>query len=115
MKNGIDMALEPRDLLTGAEWLIAAGTLMTTLFLGVRKMYRTAKNVDDALTMVQSIKKQFEPNGGSSLHDKMLVLDKKIDENRVIASEAAESVHDIHERLGRLESLAMKRRHNDEG
>lgn len=105
MKSEIGMALEPRDLLTGAEWLIAGGTLMAATIVGIRKMYNVAKNVDTTLSLLDTVSKQLSPNGGNSLYDKVaLSLD--------MHTATSNDLKNIHSRLNRLEGIAMGR-HED--
>ena len=100
MKNGIEMAIEPRDLLTGAEWLVAGGTLMAATLVGIRKMYRVAKNVDSTLTLLDTVHKQLTPNGGNSLYDKVSL-------SLTMHEATNDDIKDIHKRLNRLEGIAM--------
>lgn len=87
---------------------------MTAIVLGIKKIYRTARNVEQSLVLIDSVNKQLNPNGGSSLHDKITMLDQKVDDNQRLAAQAVEDLRDVHERLGRLEAVAMNRRKSDE-
>ena len=95
------MAIEPRDFLTGAEWLIAGGTLMATTWIGIKKMYRVAKNVDTTLERIESVSAQLNPNGGNSLYDKVHQIAETQDQFKG-------DIEDIHGRLKRLEGYHMK-------
>jgi hypothetical protein len=98
--------MDPREILTGAEWLIAGGTLMATTWIGTKKLYRLAKNVDETLHKVDTVganlakldgmMSQLGPNDGNSLYDKV----HRIMETQAVNSEAISA---INGRLTRLE------------
>lgn len=115
MNNGIqEMAIDARDVLTGAEWFVAAGTLMTALVVGVRKVYRLARNVEESLDTVNKVSKQLEPNGGYSLYDKIAQLTDHVHANAERAKAVDEKVDDLSVRIRRLESYHMDKTEKQE-
>jgi len=115
--DGKGMPIDARDVLTTAEWFIAAGTLMTAIVVGVRKVYRLARNVEDTLNKLGKVEKLLMPNGGSSIHDRVARIEANTEANanraeaavqrlELLAAEHTslnESVRDIHNRLHSLE------------
>lgn len=97
------MAFDPRDLLTGAEWLVAGSALMTTVWLGVKKMYRVAKNVDETLDLMNKINTTLSPNGGGSMYDAVTRIHQKQDEFQG-------QIDEINTRLKRVEKYHLKPR-----
>ena len=95
------------DLQFGLEIAIAAGTVMTTLTIGVKKIYRVARNVEEALSTIKRVQNQVEPNGGNSLHDKVNKLTADVKENKMIADNVKETIRSIHNRLDTLEHSAL--------
>lgn len=84
---------------------------MATVWLGTKKIYRLAKNVEttmdrvnsvgDSLGKLDEVAAQLAPNGGNSLYDK---VGKIIDRQETFAQD----ISSIHNRLDRLESLHMQ-------
>jgi len=107
--DGKGMAIDARDVLTTAEWFIAAGTLMTAIAVGIRKMYRVARNVEESLKTVSAVKEQLEPNGGNSLYDKISSLGDVVKVNAERAKAVDEKLDDLSQRVRNLESYHMEK------
>ena len=73
---------------------------MGALVIGVRKVYRLARNVEDTLEQIGEVQKQLSPNGGSSLYDKVNAI-------RADQSDHGEQISDIKSRLRRLERFHL--------
>lgn len=110
MNNGTQsMAIDARDLLTTAEWFIAAGTLMTAIAVGIRKMYRVARNVEEGLDTMNAVQRQLQPNGGNSLYDKISMLSDAVHANAERAKAVDEKIDDLAVRVRRLEAYHMEK------
>ena len=58
----------------GEVTLVIAGVLALVV-AAVRRVYRTARNVEELLTSVRELRAQFEPNGGASVRDAIVRLE----------------------------------------
>ena len=114
MQNG-GQIMDARDLLTGAEWLVAAIAAVGAVVMALKKVYRLARNVEDSLDKIDSVQKQFEPNGGNSMYDKMAQLMLAVNDNSHKAEVVDGKITELSERVQRLETFHMGELHVNKG
>ena len=105
----MEAMVDARDLLTGVEWLVAAIAAVGTVAMGVKKVYRLARNVETSLDKMDKLQKQFEPNGGESMYDKLNLLMHHVQENAQRAAAVDSKIDDLSHRVSNLERYHMER------
>jgi len=110
----VEAMLEARDVITGLEWFIAAIAAVGTIVMAVKKVYRLARNVETSLEKMDKLQKQFEPNGGESMYDKMNLLMQHVKENAARAAAVDNKIDDLNARVANLERYHMEKHEHEE-
>jgi hypothetical protein len=99
--------MDASNLLAGAEWVVAAIAAIGACAMAIKKVYRLARNVEESLDTIHSVRQQFEPNGGNSMYDKLALLMQKVTDTAHKSDVVDGKITELSGRIQRLESFHM--------
>lgn len=91
------------SFLRSAELFIAATAVIGTIIMSVKRLYRVARNIEEALLRLDDVQSQLRPNGGFSLYDKIHALGEEVRANGEHARMVDSKMNDVIHRLEKLE------------